>query len=377
MNPKSGINPRSGTNPMDDSSAHDESQVLTDIPRITPAPVYEPEVVAPSRARGAGVTRLHIALFLLTLLTTTMAGADMAGAFVSLVHPSTFGNLAAGLSFSIPLMLILFSHEMGHYVVARRNNVDVSPPYFIPAPFPSIFFIGTFGAFIRMRSPARTRRVMFDIGAAGPWAGVVPAVIAVAIGLKLSEVAPLDTTGGGLQLGNSILFWALSYAVLGVDPNSVNVNLHPIAFAGWIGLLVTTLNLLPVGQLDGGHVIYALFGRWHRTIARLFIVFCVMMVVVPLSMGSAYWGGWLFWVVFLFFLGLGHPATVDADTPLDPRRRAFAWATIALFVVTFSPVPAWYAEPTQNQDRPKDNTYSVVYRPAPPRLPASVRLKGL
>jgi membrane-associated protease RseP (regulator of RpoE activity) len=273
-------------------------------------------------------------------------------------------------------MLILFSHEMGHYVVARRNNVDVSPPYFIPAPFPSIFFIGTFGAFIRMRSPARTRRVMFDIGAAGPWAGVVPAVIAVAIGLKLSDVAALDTTGGGLQLGNSILFWALSYAVLGVDPNSVNVNLHPIAFAGWIGLLVTTLNLLPVGQLDGGHVIYALFGRWHRTIARLFIVFCVMMVVVPLSMGSAYWGGWLFWVVFLFFLGLGHPATVDADTPLDPRRRALAWATIALFVVTFSPVPAWYAEPTQNQDQPKDNTYSVVY-PAPPRLPASMRLKGL
>ena len=102
-----------------------------------------------------------------------------------------------------------------------------------------------------------------------------------------------------------------------------------------------------------------------------------MMVVVPLSMGSAYWGGWLFWVVFLFFLGLGHPATVDADTPLDPRRRALAWATIALFVVTFSPVPAWYAEPTQNQEQPKDNTYSVVYHPAPPQPPASVRLKGL
>jgi uncharacterized membrane protein len=108
-------------------------------------------------------------------------------------------------------------------------------------------------------------------------------------------------------------------------------------------------------------------------------VACVMMVVVPLFMGSAYWGGWLFWVVFLFFLGLGHPATIDADTPLDPRRRALAWATIVLFIVTFSPVPAWYAEGTQNpQEQPtKDNTYSVVYRPAPPRLPAAVRLKGL
>src|SRR5580700_1303585 len=366
---------------MDDSTAHDESQVLTDIPRVTPASVYEPEVIGSPRTRPSGVTRLHVWLFLLTLLTTTMAGADMAGAYVSLAHPfATFGNLFAGLSFSIPLMLILFAHEMGHYLVARRNNVDVTPPYFIPAPFPSIFFIGTFGAFIRMRSPARTRRVMFDIGAAGPWAGAVLAVLAVAIGLKLSDVSPLDASGGGPQLGNSILFWAVSYAVLGVDPNSVNVNLHPIAFAGWIGLLVTTLNLLPVGQLDGGPVVYVLFGRWHRTIARLFIVACVLMVVVPLSMGSAYWGGWLFWVVFLFFLGLGHPATVDADTPLDPRRRAFAWATIALFIVTFSPVPAWYAPGTQNpppQEQPKDNTYSVAYRPTPPRLPAFVRLKGL
>ncbi len=364
---------------MDDSTAHDESQVLTDIPRVTPAPAYEPEPIAPYRAQPPGVTRVHIVLFLLTLLTTTMAGADMAGAFVSLAHPiATLGNLNAGLTFSLPLMTILFAHEMGHYLVARRNRVDVSPPYFIPAPFPSIFFIGTFGAFIRMRSPARTRRVMFDIGAAGPWAGAVLAVIAVAVGLKLSEVAPLDTAGGGLQLGNSILFWGLSYAVLGVDPNSVNVNLHPIAFAGWIGLLVTTLNLLPVGQLDGGHVVYALFGRWHRTIARLFIVACVLMVVVPLSLGSVYWGGWLFWVVFLFFLGLGHPATVDAETPLDPRRRAYAWATIALFVVTFSPVPAWYAPGSQNpQEQPKENTYSVVYRPAPPQLPAAVRLKGL
>ena len=120
---------------MDDSTAHDESQVLTDIPRVTPAPVYEPEVMTPPRPRPSGVTRMHVVLFLLTLLTTTMAGADMTGAFVSLAHPfATFGNLAAGLSFSIPLMMILFAHEMGHYLVARRNNVDVSPPYFIPAP---------------------------------------------------------------------------------------------------------------------------------------------------------------------------------------------------------------------------------------------------
>jgi len=365
---------------MDELTARDTSQVLTEIPRVSATSGYEPEMVEPLRAQRAGVTPLHVALFLLTLLTTTMAGADMAGAFFSFARPfSTFANLYSGLSFSVPLMLILFAHEMGHYVVARRNHVDVTPPYFLPAPFPSVFFIGTFGAFIRMRAPARTRRMMFDIGAAGPWAGLVLAVAAVIVGLKLSEVSPLDTGGGGLQLGNSILFWGVSYGVLGVDPNSVNINLHPIAFAGWIGLLVTTLNLLPVGQLDGGHVIYALFGRWHRTIARLFIIACVLLVVVPLLVGSTYWGGWLFWVIILLFLGLGHPATVDADTPLGYGRRAMAWATVALFVLTFCPVPFWYAEPNPNQRQPPsgENVYSVSYRRAPARLPASVRLERL
>src|SRR5581483_342520 len=364
---------------MDDLIARDDARILTEIPRVSPAPVYEPETAEPVRTRaGSAVTASHAVLFVLTLLTTTMAGADMAGAVVSLAHPlATFGNLAAGLSFSIPLMAILLAHEMGHYVLARHNKVDVSPPYFIPAPFPSIFFIGTFGAFIRMRSPARTRRVMFDIGAAGPWAGVVVAIPAVIIGLRLSEIQPLTTQAGGLQLGNSLLFYGLSYAVLGVDPNSVNVNLHPIAFAGWIGLLVTTLNLLPVGQLDGGHVVYALFGRWHRAISRTFIIVCVLMVGVPLVLGSTYWGGWLFWVVILMILGLGHPATVDADTPLDPRRRAMAWATVALFILTFSPVPAWYSEPAAPEQPSNEKYYTVSYRPAPPALPAGVRLKGL
>jgi membrane-associated protease RseP (regulator of RpoE activity) len=364
---------------MDDlTSRDDDARVLTEIPRISPAPVWEPGIVAAAHARATAFGPLNFGLFALTLLTTTMAGADMAGAFVSVAHPiATFANLAAGLSFSIPLMAILLSHEMGHFVLARRHKVDVTAPYFLPAPFPSFFFVGTFGAFIKMRSPARTRRAMFDIGAAGPWAGVVVAIAAVILGLQHSQVAPLDSSGGGLQLGNSILFYGLSYAVLGVDPNSVNINLNPIAFAGWIGLLVTTLNLLPVGQLDGGHVIYALFGRWHRTISRLFIVACVLMVVVPLVMGSTYWGGWLFWVVLLMFLGLGHPATVDADTPLEPKRRAMAWATVALFILTFSPVPAWYAQPTGPQQPSNENVYSVSYRTAAARMPAGARLKGL
>lgn len=363
---------------MDDFTAREDARVLTEIPRISPTPVYEPEIVAPARAHAAAFRPLNFWLFVLTLLTTTMAGADMAGAFVSIAHPfATFANLAAGLTFSIPLMAILLAHEMGHFVMARRHRVDVSAPYFIPAPFPSFFFVGTFGAFIKMKSPARTRRAMFDIGAAGPWAGVVVAILAVIIGLQFSQVQPLDTSGGGLQLGNSILFYGLSYAVLGVNPNSVNINLNAIAFAGWIGLLVTTLNLLPVGQLDGGHVVYALFGRWHRTISRLFIVACVLMVLVPLVLGSTYWGGWLFWVILLLFLGLGHPASVDAETPLDPKRRAMAWATVALFIVTFSPVPAWFAPPTGPPQPRNEKVYSVSYQTPAPRMPSGVRLKGL
>ena len=347
----------------------DASPVLTDIPRfegpVEPAHVYR-RASAPEK-----IPVLNLALFVLTFLTTTMAGADMAGAPVILSIPASLPNLGAGLSFSIPLMLILFSHEMGHYLTSRRYGVDVSLPYFLPAPMPSLFIIGTFGAFIRMRSPARTRRAMFDIGAAGPWAGFIVALIAIIIGLKHSDVTPLDNSQGGLQLGNSIVFWVVSRLVLGVNPDSVNVNLSPIAFAGWIGLLVTTLNLLPVGQLDGGHVVYSLFGpRWHRLISRLVWIGTALMVVVPYFLHKDFWTGWLLWFGLVVLLGLGHPATLDADTPLRGSRAVAGWATVVLFILTFSPVPVSFTEPTgpppaQHEQRPQDNggkTYSVIYR---------------
>ncbi|MGB8684386.1 MAG: site-2 protease family protein [Candidatus Binatus sp.] len=326
---------------MDEIITHkDTPTVLTEIPRYSAPP--EPGARALDRPR---IPPLNVALLLLTFLTTTTAGAYMNGEDVSYLHPFlAIVALGSGLSFSIPLMMILLAHEMGHYLTSRYHNVDASLPYFIPAP-PSLFIIGTFGAFIRMREPARTRRVMFDIGAAGPWAGVMLAIPAVIIGLYLSDVTPLDKTAGGLELGNSLLFLGLSHLVLGVDPSTVNVNLHPIAFAGWLGLFVTTLNLLPVGQLDGGHVVYALFPRRHRTISVLFVISCVLMVLVPLALGYNLWWGWLLWAVLVLALGLGHPSTIDRDTPLNPRRALAAWATVALFIVTFSPVPLAFVQP--------------------------------
>jgi membrane-associated protease RseP (regulator of RpoE activity) len=332
---------------MDDFSLRSQaSPVLTDIPRFEHP--LEAEASDEPRPRPPIHLRpLNVALFFLTLLTTTMAGADGAGAPVLLGEPATLPNLVAGLSFSIPLMSILFAHEMGHYLTARHYGVESSLPYFIPAPFPSLFFVGTFGAFIRMHRSPRTRREMFDIGAAGPWAGFVIAVIAIIIGLTRSEVTPLDNSQGGLFLGNSLLFWGISRVVLGVDPNSVNINVHPTALAGWIGLLVTAINLLPVGQLDGGHVVYSLLGsRWHRIVSRAAWAGCGLMVLIPYLLHLAFWAGWLLWFVLLIGLGLGHPATSDTDMPLRGARKIAAWATVVLFVITFIPVPVSLVQPT-------------------------------
>jgi membrane-associated protease RseP (regulator of RpoE activity) len=356
----------------DSTSPQAAPAVLTEIPRHSTTGVPAGALSA-TRTRIPGV---NLILFGLTLLTTTMAGAYMAGATLPWSEPATaLMELRKGLSFSLPALAILLSHEMGHYVFARRNGVDVSLPYFIPAPLPSFFFFGTFGAFIRMRTQPRTRRVMFDVGAAGPWFGVIIAIPAVIVGLMLSNVQPLDRAAGGLNLGDSILFWGLARFVLGVDPNSVSVILHPIALAGWLGLFVTTLNLLPVGQLDGGHVTYALLGsRWHRFISRALIIGCVGLAIVPALLGRDFWGGWMLWAVLLLMLGIGHPATIDADTPLDKRRRVAAWLTVALFVATFTPIPISLALPQEPPDESTGQTYDVRFdAPSVPPAPPSPR----
>ena len=274
-------------------------------------------------AQRSSLRPIHVLLFVATLFTTTLAGTFQAG-----FDPiGQWSLLVHGLPFSMTLMGILLVHEMGHFVMSRVHGVEATPPYFLPGP---PFLTGTFGAFIRMRTPTN-RKALFDVGAAGPWAGFVVALPAVFYGLSLSEVRPLVHTPGGLELGDSLVFRWLTHLALGVAPADVTILLHPIALAGWFGLFVTFLNLLPVGQLDGGHVVYALLGRSHRWVARV-------SVVVIVSLAFLGWQGWMVWAVLVTLLGLDHPPTVD-DTPLDPLRRIAAWATIALFAVTFMPVP--------------------------------------
>ena len=281
-------------------------------------------VTSPARAVPAASLRpIHVGLFLATLLTTTLAGSFQAG-----VNPLMDPRLLVhGLPFSLTLMGILLVHEMGHFVMSRFHGVAATPPYFIPGP---PFLVGTFGAFIRMHTPT-SRKALFDVGAAGPWAGFVVALPAVFYGLSLSEVRPLEAASGGLVLGDSFVFAWLTRLALGVNPADATILLHPIALAGWFGLFVTFLNLLPIGQLDGGHVVYALLGPRHRWVARIALVGIAGLAFLG-------WQGWMLWTVLVMVLGLDHPPTVDG-TPLDPRRRVAAWLTIGLFAITFMPVP--------------------------------------
>lgn len=268
---------------------------------------------------------VNLVLFVLTLMSTVAAGAMQAG-----VDPiADPAGLAEGLPFALTLMTILLCHEFGHYFASRHHHTDATLPYFIPAPS----IIGTFGAFIKMTSPIRTRRALIDIGASGPIIGFVVAVAATVVGLSMSEfmLLPPDTEGM-LGLGDSILFSWLADVIVGTPPEGMDILLHPMAFAGWIGLFVTSLNLIPIGQLDGGHILYAVLGPLHRPISRV-LVLCLALV------GAFFWQGWLLWAVLMLVLGLRHPPVLFWEAPLDPARRKVALASLVIFILTFSPEP--------------------------------------
>uniref|UniRef100_A0A7V4LDB7 Site-2 protease family protein n=1 Tax=Desulfobacca acetoxidans TaxID=60893 RepID=A0A7V4LDB7_9BACT len=271
---------------------------------------------------------LHVTLFVATILTTTTAGALLEG--VNLVRSPWL--LYRGLPFSLSLLAILTAHEMGHYLVSRRHGLEVSLPYFLPGlPLPPL--PGTFGALIRIRSPILDKRALLDVGISGPLAGMIFTVPILAAGLLLSRVLPPSPgVEESLQLGEPLLFRALSYLILGPVGADDLVLLHPVAFAGWLGLFITSLNLLPVGQLDGGHVMFALFPAWHRVISL------ACLVILGLC-GIFYWPGWLLWAGIMAFLGVRHPPPACAWITLNPLRQILGVITIIVFLLTFTPVP--------------------------------------
>jgi len=296
-------------------------------PEMAPDPWRGADLMPPWPAPKPPRLLLHLGLLLATVVTTVIAGALQQG-----IDPlETPGLLYKGIPFSFTLLLILGAHEMGHYLVSRWHHLDVTLPYFIPAP-PIPFIIGTFGAFIRIRSPIRDKRALLDVGCSGPLTGVLVAIPVILVGLKLSTVTVMGGSGETLTLGEPLLFKLLSRLALGPLTPEQNVILHPVAFAGWIGLLVTALNLLPVGQLDGGHVAYALFPEYHRYISLGVLGLLVVC-------GVWFWQGWLMWAVLLAFLGWRHPPPYQFWVPLDRRRRVLGIITIVVFGLTFSPAP--------------------------------------
>lgn len=267
-------------------------------------------ITVPIAREAEGIPWLNIALFCGTLVTMGMQSI------------LAFETLAS----AIWLISILLFHEFGHFILARRRHIDCSWPYFIP--FPNI--LGTMGAFIRLRSPIRDRVGLFDMAVAGPIAGFVVAVIALAIGMSLSTVVE-PSVEGGFYLGESLLFSILSAIFFPGVGAEQNIVLHPIAFAGWAGLLVTMFNLLPMGQLDGGHIAYAIFRKGQRWLA--------LVTMASLAALSFWWPWWMIWVAIGFFLRPEHPPTLNDEVPVGRGRVILGILALVIFILCFSPVP--------------------------------------
>ncbi len=313
-----------GSSPFDDNQA------------ATPAADW-PYAPARPRRRPQRAWR-HIILFLLTVASTVLVGADHFASF-----NLDFGSrdldvsgaefLLNGLWYSASILAILGAHEFGHYFACRYYGVDASLPYFLPAPLP---LTGTLGAFIRIRQVIPTKRELFDIGIAGPIAGFVVAVPLLLMGMSLSRVTELPgDTRGFVELGEPLLFQAVAWLFWGTPPEGYSINMHPMAFAAWFGLLATALNLFPIGQLDGGHISYAVLGRKSTAVTFLTLAGLVGLTFVSTS--------WLVWtvltVVMLVVFGPRHPRTFDEDIPLDRGRIWLAVFALVMFVLCFTPAP--------------------------------------
>lgn len=281
-----------------------------------------PGEFAPARQRIG----IAAALFTATVLSCIYVGAQLSAA-----PEDTRLNLWSGVPYALCLLAILGSHELGHYIVGRRLRAPVSLPYFLPLPVPPL---GTLGAVITMNGPVRNRRHLLAIAAAGPLAGLVVAIPVLLVGLSMSTVQPLPATGQYMMEGNSLLYAALKFVVFGriLPGGGLDVTISPIAFAGWAGILVTGLNLIPAGQLDGGHIVYALAGK---RIAG----YVLWVVLAALAVLAVFWQGWILWLVLIFLFGRMRLEPLDEVTQLTPRQKVFAAAMLVLFLLVFTPVP--------------------------------------
>jgi membrane-associated protease RseP (regulator of RpoE activity) len=296
----------------------------------------EPSLVVRMSSQEIGRTNtkfpwLNLILFLVTILTTMMAGALMSGIDLisnpSLLLKNPTFIFLTGLPFSVSLLAILLCHEFGHYTAARIHRVNVTLPYFIPAPT----IIGTFGALIRSKSAFMNRKQLLDVAATGPLAGFVIAIVVLVIGINVSTSQPMPGNANTMFFGESLIYKLMAYLIKGPLPDGKTLMLSPIAFAGWVGLLVTMLNLLPISQLDGGHIIYALFGKKQKIIAYFTILGLIAL--------SFWWTGWAFWLVFTILLKPEHPPTLVDEIPIGRTRTIIGYLSIATFILCFMPVP--------------------------------------
>ena len=315
-----------------------ESVPLTPLPAVPPPP-------APSRRRGWLFAKsrpwINALLFVLTIGSTFVVGLSWSASYryadFMAAHPGFEPGraelrdprvLGLALLYAVVLLAILAAHEMGHYLTCRRYGIEATLPFFIPAPT----LIGTMGAFIRIKSPISLKRQLFDVGAAGPLAGFVLALPALAVGLALSKIVPALPRESSIFFGDPLLLKVLA-GILGKSaPAGYDLVLHPVAFAGWVGTLVTALNLFPIGQLDGGHIATALFGARARTLGRLFLAAFVVM-------GVFLWVGWLLWAGLVLIIGTRHPRTWDGDAPIGTKRTVLAVVIALIFILSFIPDP--------------------------------------
>ena len=276
---------------------------------------------------------------MLTLVSTTFVGASMYASFLSdfVVTKSLPMEVPAlvlrGFTYSFTILAILGAHEMGHYLACRYYDVDASLPFFIPVP---VFLTGTMGAFIRIREPIPQKHMLFDIGIAGPIAGFLVAVPALLLGLTLSRVVAVPADAPGMmELGEPLLFKFASWLIWGHQAEGYTINMHPMAFAAWFGMLATALNLFPIGQLDGGHISYAVLGT-----RSTYVTIATVCIVAGLAYFSTSWVVWTVLIIaMLVTFGPRHPRVFDEHTPLDRTRLLLAAFAVGMFVLCFTPAP--------------------------------------